>query len=327
MRVTADEAKNLYCGFRQRHGGEPNGRPELQPDGSCRFIEKEEGPPPHGVYNGVVVRPDGRAYEFHGALGKVFRTSTVLGLPKSNERLMSGTEKSRYQAFENGVAVWDAGTGIGFPLVESWSSLRKQLGIIAFFDLRGFTTWSEKADPAEVQAVVTMLEEKVQLGFPVPAENFSRQFFKGVGDGVMVVSQADWYKEDGSTDERMAFTQGHCEAFLSRCNATLANIRQELRPYSIAVGCGISAGALTRVFLFGRLDFIGPPINTASKLQQHAWNEVCITEDFRRHVEKDGVQLHGALHLPGKGWRLATPSEKPQGWFTRLLTYLRNAIG
>jgi class 3 adenylate cyclase len=302
--MTEEEARKIYEGFRQEFGGSATGRAVSQPDKSWRFIEKEEGIPPQDYYEGVVVRPDGRAFGFFGALGKVFRNWPALGLPKSNERLLGATELGRYQAFDNGVAIWDGGTGMGFPLIESSIPLQRQLCIVAFFDLRGFTSWSKAAQPDDVQTAIRAFEDAVHIGFPIHTTHWTRQFVKGTGDGIMIVSQADWYDDDWRNTPMADFKPGHAKDFLLVCQRTLSEGRKKLRDFPLAIGCAIAAGPLDRIFLFGRLDLIGPAANDAAKLQQHAWNEICVTDQFREWLERDGADFVGEMELPGKGWRL-----------------------
>lgn len=151
MTETEGEARKIYeqfCADRARMPTSSNAR--LQPDGSWRFVELEEAGT-KGAYAGVVVRADGTAFPFGGALGKVFRNFPALGAPSSDERSLGATAFGRYQAFDAGVAIWKGGEDIGFPILESLSTLRRQMCIVAFFDLRGFTTWSNDADPDQVQ--------------------------------------------------------------------------------------------------------------------------------------------------------------------------------
>jgi len=302
--MTIEQAREIYEKFRQYHGGSPSGAAMLQSDGSWRFIEKKEGVSPNDYYEGVVVRPDGKAFGFFGALGKVFRNCPGLGLPLSNERILGATELGRYQAFDKGIAIWDGGTGMGFPLIESSIPLPRQLSIVAFFDLRGFTSWSKEAEPDKVQAAIRAFEDAFHAGFPIHTAYWTRQFVKGTGDGVMIVSQADWYNDDGRNSPMQDFKRGHAREFLLACKHTLSEGKKNLRDLPLAVGCAIAAGYLDRVFLFGRLDFIGPAANEAAKLQQHAWNEICITHQFRELLLHDGLNLDGETELPPKRWRL-----------------------
>jgi class 3 adenylate cyclase len=129
---------------------------------------------------------------------------------------------------------------------------------------------------------------------------------KGTGDGVMIVSQADWYKNAVPNDKRDTLASGHARDFLDACDRSVKAWQQQFGfRFPLAIGCGIGSGELHRVFLFGRLDFIGPAANEAAKLQQHAWNEICVTPTFADALRKDGrVFGEGDRELPAKGWRL-----------------------
>ena len=307
--MTKKAAQAIYVRFRKRHGGNPTGEATLQPDGSWLFIETEEMPP-NGRYVGVVVRADKMAFGFFGALGKVFRKwRPQLGLPTSNERILGATALGRYQAFDNGVANWiGGGIDMAFPIPESMVRLPRQLCVVAFFDLRGFTSWSSqsKTRPNDVQIAIRAFEDAVHVGFPIHTAHLTRQFIKGTGDGVMIVSQSDWYDDDGSNTPLTHFKPGHGKHFFHACNRTLSAGRKNLTKlnFPLAVGCGISVGELDRVFLFGRLDFIGNAANEAAKLQQFAWNEICVTQDFFEILKQDGQNINGATELPSKGWRM-----------------------
>lgn len=304
--MTQAEARTIYETFCVETGRKPtadNARP--QPDGSWRFVESEE-PGTNATYVGVVVRADGAVFPFGGALGKVFRNFPALGAPTSYERSLGATAFGRYQAFDAGVAIWEGGEDIGFPILESLSPLHRQMCIVAFFDLRGFTTWSKDADPNQVQQPIHAFEDAVHIGFPTTSTSLPRLFLKGTGDGVMIVSQADWHR-NASLHERMTkLAQGHALDFLRACERTVSVAREQLtqKHLPLAIGCGIASGDLDRVFLFGRFDFIGRAANEAAKLQQHTWNEICVTRDFGAVLKLDGRGLDADWELATMGWRL-----------------------
>ncbi len=279
-------------------------------DGSWLFVEVDE-PSTNGRYEGVAVRADGGVFTFYGALGKVLRRAQrKLGAPKSFERFLGSTAFGCYQAFDGGFAIWEGGEDIGFALLESLNPLRRQMCVVAFFDLRGFTSWSNKATPEEVQQAIQALEASIHDGFPYGKTSpWRKLFLKGTGDGVMIVSQADWYKEAPEDQQLIEFKQGHARKFLHACERAVSAGRERLAHYNfpLAMGCGIASGDLDRVFLFGRFDFIGPAANEAAKLQQHAWNEICITREFGAVLNIDGWSLDAEWVLTSKGWRLRSP--------------------
>lgn len=229
-----------------------------------------------------------------------------LGAPKSCERFLCSTAFGCYQAFDAGFAIWEGGEDIGFPLLESLIPLRRQMCIVAFFDLRGFTSWSKDATPEEVQQAIQAFEASIHDGFSYESAPWVRLFLKGTGDGVMIVSQADWYKGTQLHQRMIEFARGHAIKFLHACEQAVLAGRARLAHYNfpLAIGCGIASGELDRVFLFGRFDFIGPAANEAAKLQQHAWNEICVTREFGTVLNTDGRSLDAEWVLATKGWRL-----------------------
>jgi class 3 adenylate cyclase len=304
--MTEKEARTIYeKSCTDRSCTLTSNGPRPQPDGSWRFVEIEE-PGTKGRYAGIVVCADGAVFPFDGALGKVFRIFPKLGAPRSGERSLGATAFGRYQAFENGVAIWEGGEDIAFPILESLSPLRRQMCIVAFFDLRGFTSWSTTADSDQVQRTIHGFEDAVHIGFPTTLTSLPRLFLKGTGDGVMIVSQADWHRDAQLHETMTTFTRGHALDFLSVCERVVSVAHQQLLQsgFPLGIGCGIACGALDRVFLFGRFDFLGCAANEAAKLQQHAWNEICVTDEFRAILKLDGRASDADWELASKGWRL-----------------------
>jgi class 3 adenylate cyclase len=308
--MTETEARSIFESFCDLHGLSKNIAGREAPDGSWLFVERNDGAP-QGEYIGVVVRADtGEAFGFYGALGKVFRNSqSALGLPTSNELVLGATSWGRYQTFDHGIATWDGGVfthrgdgpgNMARPLPESLIELPRQVCVVAFFDLRGFTSWAGK-HPEEAQRAIRAFEEAVRVGFPTHGKEWLRLFVKGTGDGVMIVSQADWYHDDGSDAYRASLKPKHAKDFLDACTKTLHVGGEKLAEFSLPVGCAISTGVLDRVFLFGRLDYIGPAANDAAKLQQHARNEVCVTDEFLKALLLDD---NDPAKWSSMGWRL-----------------------
>ncbi|MBI4774135.1 MAG: hypothetical protein HY788_08150 [Deltaproteobacteria bacterium] len=313
--MTEDQARRAYADHRALKGREVRSiSPERLKGGSWLFVEVEEATE-SGSYIGVVVREDGGVFKFLGALGKVFRRwRNKLGAPKSSERFLGSTAFGCYQAFDHGFAVWEGAEDLGFPLFESLNPLKRQMCIVAFFDLRGFTSWSKDATPEDVQLAIEALEASIHEGFPRESSApWKKLFLKGTGDGVMTVSQADWYEGTVPDQPMIEPARGHGRKFLHACELAVSAGRERLEQsgFPLAIGCGIASGELDRVFLFGRLDFIGPAANEAAKLQQHAWNEICVTPGFGKLLNQDGMNLNAEWVLATKGWRLRPPEVKP----------------
>jgi len=133
-------------------------------------------------------------------------------------------------------------------------------GLTAFFDLRSFTLWSKGKQANEIQSLIEKLECTLQAVF---GRDFKGSlFFKWTGDGAMIVCE-----------------EIQIQKFFRACCRGVIEISRILRGdlESLAVGCGITKGKVTQLFMFGRYDYVGDAINEASKLQQFAWNEVCLT--------------------------------------------------
>lgn len=252
---------------------------------------------------GIVLRAKGDPVPFFGALGKLV---PKLGLPLSRELLLGSAQRGRYQIYERGLAVWEAfphGDNLGYP-VATWNSpeerARKCRALVAFFDLRGFTAWSaSRATAREIQEAVRSFETAFQDAFS--GKWCSRLFAKGTGDGFMVISEEGWNLSDTSD-----FHGGHGKAFCRSCAHTLINARTSLPP-ELAVGCGVTLGDITQLYVLGRPDYAGPAINEASKIQSVAYDELCIAKPVLERLNADGAKPVGKL-LPGKGTRITPES-------------------
>jgi len=101
------------------------------------------------------------------------------------------------------------------------------------------------------------------------------------------VSEDGWCTGD---DSQTDLSHSHRAQFLlASCRAVEAV--SSLIPAELAIGCAIAEGEMSQVFILGRYDYLGSPINTASKLQGLAWNEVCVPADFYKKLEVDGFGL------------------------------------
>jgi class 3 adenylate cyclase len=261
---------------------------------------------PAEPHNGVLLKSDGKTFPFFGALGKLV---SKLGPPASREHFLASSSHGRYQAYDGGLAVWENVEGIGdlgYP-VAKWESIDKRArscrALIAFFDLRGFTKWSSFQDATCIQNVIELVEQSFQDAFS--RRWCMRLFAKGTGDGFMVVSEAGWYVTlEQTTDD--GFHAGHAKAFCRACAETVRNAAERM-PDELAVACGVTIGQITQLYLLGRFDYIGSPVNEASKIQAIAYNELCISAKVVNLLQREGVQVEGKV-LPGKGMRVTSES-------------------
>lgn len=256
---------------------------------------------------GIIFRQGQPGVPFFGALGKLVLTPEILGFPVLPERLLGSAIRGRYQTFERGLAVWEEfsnGNEIGFP-VAGWKNLqeraRKCRALVAFFDLRGFTGWSGRAPADEIQGVIEVLENHFQNAF---SASWSKKLFaKSTGDGFMVVSEKNWYS-DATTQSPGVFQAGHIKRFCSSCAHTILDARIALVEKGLVIGCGITTGEITQLYVLGRPDYTGPAVNQASKIQSSAYDEICISDDATAELKTHGVRISGK-RLPGTGRRIS----------------------
>jgi class 3 adenylate cyclase len=246
--------------------------------------------------------------------GVMSQWPVVLGRAETRELILGSAWYGHYQAFARGLAIWEnteiaqKTIDVSFP-VGLWDSYEKRArgceALVAFFDLRGFTTWSndvarrpgaQETAPEEIQRVVETLEQAFQGAFAMPQQGWSHIFAKGLGDGLMVVSEARW---GGPADKPVQ--PEHALKFCTACAQTVRDASAALAERKLAVGCGITTGPLTQLYLLGRYDYIGNAANDASKIQAIAYNELCVSEAV---VDLLGAKFKHTL-LSGKGWRVA----------------------
>jgi len=224
---------------------------------------------------GWVVKTKGPLIPFLAstALGQLVRK---LGAPTSaDERFLGSTQIGRYRMYDRGLGIWEAFDKIGdiaYPIAE-WTDLSQRArcckALVAFFDLRGFTNWStsEKVEASKIQDVIEGLEEAFQEAFR--GRLGTKLFAKGTGDGFMLVSEALWFDQNNPEVQAR-----HVVQFCRGCADTVQRAKE--RVDQLAVGCGITTGEITQLYLLGRIDYIGPAVNEASKIQAVAYNELCI---------------------------------------------------
>ena len=134
-----------------------------------------------------------------------------------------------------------------------------------------------------------MLEDAFQIAF----QDQAQLFVKSTGDGLMLVSEAAWFDANNLTIQ-----PDHARRFCEACAKTL-QVAMKAMTGELAIGCGITTGEVTRLHLLGRLDYIGPAVNAASKIQAVAYNELVIDEAVAKHIDAKGRLLQG------KGFRVS----------------------
>ena len=282
--------------------------PRLWPDGSWLFVyATDQDPQP--VLRGkpvqaIVVRPDRSVYLLVGACART-ANAFDLGLPLSQERFLGSTPFGRYQSCDRGIAVWEGPQDIGYAVQfdgDTLAPLRSALGLVAFSDLRGFTEWSKQASPAQIQATLSDVESSLQRAFR--RTWCSTVFLKGTGDGMMMLSELSWYSAGGPSDDPPV--PGHALEF-TRALCRFARDAQTRLARAMAIGIGADFGTCHQVFILGRYDYVGAPINNAAKLQQLAWNEIIVSPALMNLLERDGSNVATrSKQLPGRGYRFDT---------------------
>ena len=172
---------------------------------------------------------------------------------------------------------------------QSYVTGRPCEGYVAFVDLRGFTAWTSDRDVGEIQETIAGLEDIFHLIFTGP--EFPLLFVKGIGDGLMIVSEV----------QPPALSR-NCDAvsFLT-ASATFVQAAAARLPPPLGIGAAVSFGPLIQVFLLGQYDYLGETLNQASKLQQLAWNDVVVSTEF---TERLSLERPSAVNLLDGGKRL-----------------------
>jgi class 3 adenylate cyclase len=264
--------------------------PPYYKDGAWWFIYESPGV----RKDGIVVRDDGNAHVLLGAMASAYYSNpSKVGLPRSSERFLGSTSQGRYQLFDGGIVVWEVpdknDLAYYIPPLEVSGTVggRRVNGLTAFFDLRGFTSWSKGKKVDNIQSLIEQMEHILQTAFGRDFEG--NLFFKWTGDGAMVVSE-----EMRSND----FSQACCRGVIGISRILRGDFED------LAVGCGITKGEVTQLFMFGRHDYIGDVVNEASKLQQFAWNEICLAREVHDLLLAEEVVMQNAKRMGAKGYRI-----------------------
>jgi class 3 adenylate cyclase/CheY-like chemotaxis protein len=181
--------------------------------------------------------------------------------------------------------------GAGDPMKSHRSTIT-----VVFLDLRGFTAFTENADP---DAVMGMLREyHSAMGSLITAYNGTVEHF--AGDGIMIIfndplpiEKPAHHAVRMALDMHLAFEQSAC--------------RWRLRGYDLGLGIGIAQGQATigTIGYEGRLEYcaIGSVCNLSSRLCSEArGGQTLVPHDFIDQVA-DIVEFEHVGKLALKGYR------------------------
>ncbi|HEY1714735.1 MAG TPA: adenylate/guanylate cyclase domain-containing protein [Solirubrobacteraceae bacterium] len=163
---------------------------------------------------------------------------------------------------------------------------------ILFLDVRDFTAFAERAEPAEV---VTILSDLWELVVPVLLHHGGHAN-KFIGDGLLGVFGAPEPLED------------HADRAVQAALEIAGRVQSEF-PGRIDVGIGVNSGPVIAgtVGGGGRVEFtvIGDAVNTAARVEaatRETGDRVLITEDTRRRLRTEAFELdvRKTVELKGK---------------------------
>lgn len=177
---------------------------------------------------------------------------------------------------------------------------RREITVV-FCDLRGFTSFSETAEPEEALAVVRTYHGAV--GPLIVEHGGTLEHFEG--DGVMV-----WFNDPVPVDDHVLRGVRLALAIRDRMSEHVAKWRK--RGYELGVGSGVATGYATlgRIGFEGRYDYgaIGPVTNLASRLNGAASDgQVVISQRAYAAVE-DAVDVEPMGELTVKGYSRPQPA-------------------
>jgi class 3 adenylate cyclase len=171
---------------------------------------------------------------------------------------------------------------------------RREITVV-FCDLRGFTPFSETAEPEETLSVVRTYHGT--LGPLIIEHGGTLEHFEG--DGVMV-----WFNDPILMDDHVLRAVTLCLAIRQRMAEHIAKWRK--RGYELGIGCGIATGYATlgRIGFEGRFDYgaIGQVTNLANRLTSEAKpGQILLSQRAFAAIE-DEVEAEPLGELPLKGY-------------------------
>ena len=189
---------------------------------------------------------------------------------------------------------------LGGTAVDPLISHRREITVV-FLDLRGFTAFTETADPEEVMAVLGEYHAamgRLVLDFEGTLERFS-------GDGMMI------FFNDPKPMDDAPVRAVHMAVQMQRAVATLS-AQWQRRGYDLHMGIGIAQGFATLggIGFEGRIDYgaIGTVTNLASRLcGEAAGGEILLSPRAHAALQPLTAQADWALEPAGelelKGFR------------------------
>jgi adenylate cyclase len=163
---------------------------------------------------------------------------------------------------------------------------------VMFIDVRGFTTFAERAD---AQEVVARLNELYGLVVPIILRHGGHAT-KFIGDGLLAVFGAPNRLDD------------HADAAVTASLELAKEVREQFGE-ELRIGIGVNSGRVVAGTIGGggRLDFtvIGDPVNTAARVEsatRQTGDDVLITEATRASMQSDlgGWEERPPMALKGK---------------------------
>lgn len=149
---------------------------------------------------------------------------------------------------------------VGEDDVETWRQGRRQQGTILFVDIRGFTAYAEKLDPARLSVFISSFRRRIMRA----SEASGGVIDKFIGDGALIVFGIPEPQHDDCA--RAIACAHHILALLDQWND-----KRGFHP-PIRVGIGIHSGEMYYGLVGDaqRLEFtvLGDTVNVAAKIEQ-----------------------------------------------------------
>jgi class 3 adenylate cyclase/tetratricopeptide (TPR) repeat protein len=201
----------------------------------------------------------------------------------------------------------------GHPLAEAAASrTERKVVTVLFCDLVGFTTRSDRADPEDVQAILSPFHDLARSEI----ERYGGTLDKFIGDAAMgVFGSPVAHEDDPERAVRAALGILNRVRGLSQGNAS--------EPFEVRIGVNTGEAAVTLVGPLEALDVAGDVVNTASRLESAAPIGAILVGESTYRATKDVAEYQALDPIKAKGkaeplrvWRavairhLATPTER-----------------